>query len=107
MKKTLLFVFFLLSCNDKKEGVSRQNETLKIIITLIEQKGLDMVSNYENELPICLNLRKILVNNKCLAETKEDNKIILINIPKKLLPTMVKFVLRKFTNQNQLTTAFS
>lgn len=85
MKKLfLLFVFILLSCNYKKESLIRQNETLNIIKTLIEEKGLQMVKDYpnKNELPICLNLKKIIVNNKCFVETKQDEKVIVVKLPK-------------------------
>ena len=86
MKKLLLlFVFILLSCNEKKESLIRQNETLNILKTLIEEKGIEMVKDYpnENELPICLNLKKVIVNNNCFAETKQDDKIIIVKLPKK------------------------
>ena len=86
MKKTiLLFVFILLSCNDKKESLIRQNETLNIVKTIIKEKGLEIVKDYpnENELPICLNLKKIIVTNKCFIETKQDNKITVVKLPEK------------------------
>lgn len=86
MKKLLLlFVFILSSCTDKKESLIRQNETINIIETLLKQKDSEVITYYQNEdqLPICLNLKKILVSNKCFIETKPDNKIIFVKFPKK------------------------
>ena len=52
---------------EAKEKLELKKETLNIIQTLIEENGLDMVRNLPThiELPICLNLRKVIVNNKC------------------------------------------
>ncbi|MEY4011483.1 MAG: hypothetical protein RIT22_607 [Bacteroidota bacterium] len=79
----LLFVLILFSCNNKKENLIRQKESVNIIQTLIDQKGLEMVKDFptESELPICLNLKKIIVNNKCFVETKNNFKIITVKLP--------------------------
>lgn len=81
----LLFVLILFSCNNKKVDLIRKKESVKIIQTLIDQKGLEMVNDFptESELPICLNLKKIIVNNKCFIETKTNFKIITVKLPKK------------------------
>ena len=86
MKNILfLFVLTLLSCNNKEENLIRQKESINIIQTIIDQKGLEMVKDFstENELPICLNLKKIIVNNKCFVETKTNDKIIAVKLPEK------------------------
>ena len=81
----LLFMLILLSCNNKKENVIRQKESINIIQTIIDLKGLEMVKDFstESELPICLNLKKIIVNNKCFVETKTNDKIIIVKLPEK------------------------
>ncbi|MDI5899506.1 hypothetical protein [Flavobacterium yafengii] len=90
----LLFLLTLLSCNTKKnEDLIRKKETLNIIQTLIKQNGLDMVRDFptQKELPICLNLKKVIVNNKCFEETKANDKIIVVKLPEK-----------SFTNQGEV-----
>ena len=69
MKNILLIcVLTLLSCNSKKsEELIREKESIIIIQTLLEEKGLEMVSDFrtEQKLPICLNLKKVIVKTKC------------------------------------------
>ena len=81
----LLFVLILLSCNNKKKNLIRQKESINIIQTIIDLKGTEMVKDIstESELPICLNLKKIIVNNKCFVETKTNDKIIIVKLPEK------------------------
>lgn len=81
----LLFVLILLSCNNKKKNLIRQKESINIIQTIIDLKGTEMVKDIstESELPICLNLKKIIVNNKCFVETKTNDKIITVKLPEK------------------------
>jgi|GEM_PF-1966402 len=81
----LLFILILFSCNNKKGNLTRQKEAVNIIQTLIDKKGLEMIKDFstESELPICLNLKKIIVNNKCFVETKTNFKIITVKLPEK------------------------
>ena len=81
----MLFVLILLSCNNKKENLTRRNECINIIQTLIGPNGLEMEKNFSTkyEIPICLNLKKNIVNNKCFVETKSDNKIKIVKLPEK------------------------
>ena len=87
MKNILLLLFLIFfSCNSNKNDNSiREEETLNIIRTLIENNGNDFVSDFptKNELPICLNLKKTIVDNKCFVKTKSKDKIITIKLPQK------------------------
>ena len=95
MKKiTLLIVLILASCNsEKSEELIRTKESINILKTLIEEKGSEMVRELDNDnnLPICLNLKKNNINAKCFDNTKADNT-----------STIVKFLEKSFTNPGEV-----
>jgi hypothetical protein len=105
----LLFVLTLLSCNAKKnEDLIRQKESINIIQTLIEQKGLEMVRDFstEKELPICLNLKKVIVKTKCFEETKANDKIIVIKLPKKSFTNKGEVCIEKIYKSKPINDSF-
>lgn len=105
----LLFLLTLLSCNTKKdEELVRKKETLNIIQTLIEQNGLDMVRNFPAhiELPICLNLRKVIVNNKCFEETGANDKMIIVQLPEKSFINQGEVCIEKIYKSNPIGNSF-
>lgn len=110
MKNILLpFLLTLLSCNTQKdEELVRKKETLNIIQTLIEQNGLDMVRNLptRKELPICLNLRKVIVNNKCFEETGAKDKMIIVQLPEKSFINQGEVCIEKIYKSNPISNSF-
>jgi hypothetical protein len=90
----LLIILFLFSCNsEKSQELIRQKESINIIQTIIEEKGLEMVRDLgnSNKLPICLNLKKNIINAKCFEDTKVNNKLTVVKLPQK-----------SFTNQGEV-----
>jgi hypothetical protein len=105
----LLFVLTLLSCNTKKnEDLIREKESIIIIQTLIEEKGLEMVSDFrtEKELPICLNLKKVIVKTKCFAETKANDKITVIKFPEKSFTNQAEVCIEKIYKSRPINNSF-
>jgi hypothetical protein len=105
----LLFVLTLLSCNTKKnEDLIRQKESINIIQTLIKQNGLEMVRDFptEKKLPICLNLKKIIVKNNCFEEPKANDKIIVIKVPEKSFIQQKNVCIEKIYNSNPINNLF-
>jgi hypothetical protein len=105
----LLFILTLLSCNaQKNEDLIRQKESINIIQTLIEQKGLEMVRDFstEKELPICLNLKKVIVKTKCFEETKSNDKIIVIKLPEKSFTNKAEVCIEKIYKSNPINDSF-
>lgn len=87
MKNILvLFILTLLSCNSKNgEELIREEETITIIQTLLEEKGLEMPIDFysEQKIPICLNLKKNIVNTKCFERTKTIDELVGKPLPEK------------------------
>lgn len=105
----LLFVLTLLSCNTKKnEDLIREKESIIIIQTLIEEKGLDLVSDFrtEKELPICLNLKKVIVKTKCFEETKANDKITVIKFPEKSFTNQAEVCIEKIYKSRPINNSF-
>ena len=105
----LLFVLTLLSCNTKKnEDLIREKESIIIIQTLIEEKGLEMVSDFrtEKELPICLNLKKVIVKTKCFEETKANYKITVIKFPEKSFTNQAEVCIEKIYKSRPINNSF-
>ena len=105
----LLFVLTLLSCNSKKnEDIMREKESINIIQTLIEEKGIEMVKDFHNEteLPICLNLKKLIVKTKCLEETKADDKITVIKFPEKSFTNQAEVCIEKIYKSKSINNSF-
>ncbi len=101
-------MLMLLSCNSKKENLIRQKESINIIQTIIDQKGIEIVKDLstESELPICLNLKKILVNNKCFVETKTNDKIRSIKLPEKTFTNEGEVCIEKIYKSNPIENIF-
>lgn len=105
----LLLILSLLSCDTKSnQEIIRQRETFSIIQTLIEQKGPEMIKDIHSgkELPICLNLKKIIINTKCFEETKANNKITLIKLPEKSFKNQGEVCIEKIYNSKPLNNSF-
>ncbi|TDE27069.1 hypothetical protein E0I61_15595 [Flavobacterium ranwuense] len=105
----LLFVLTLLSCNTKKnDDLIREKESIIIIQTLIEEKGLEMVSDFrtEKELPICLNLKKVIVKTKCFEETKANDKITVIKFPEKSFTNQAEVCIEKIYKSRPINNSF-
>ena len=78
MKKIIfLFLLILLSCNKNDSNVIRQKQIISIIQTLLNEKETELTNDIPNEeaLPICLNLKKIIVDNTCFVKNKSDTKV--------------------------------
>jgi len=103
-----LVILILLSCDNKKEKLIRQKESINIIQTLIEQKGKEMVRDFstEKELPICLNLKKIIVKNKCFVETKANDKILTVKFPKKSFTNIGEVCIEKIYKSKPIENIF-
>jgi hypothetical protein len=85
MKNSLmifLVAFFSCNSNDSKNLI-RQKESIEIIKTIIEEKGIELTRSFPNkqEHPICLNLKKVIVNNKCFDNTKVNNEVKIVKLP--------------------------
>nr|WP_315238942.1 hypothetical protein [uncultured Flavobacterium sp.] len=110
MKKIpLIFVLTLLSCNSKKnEELIREEESIIIIQTLLEEKGLEMVSDFrtEQKLPICLNLKKVVVKTKCFEETKNNDKISVIKLPEKSFTNIAEVCIEKICKSRPIDNSF-
>lgn len=109
MKNVLiLLVFILSSCNSKHENLIRQNETLNIIQTILEQNGSEMVKDFSNngELPICLNLKKVIVNNECFVESVSNNEIVTVKFPEKTFTSNGKVCMEKIYKSKPIEDKF-
>jgi hypothetical protein len=105
----LIFVLTLLSCNSKKsEELIREKESIIIIQTLLEEKGLEMVSDFrtEQKLPICLNLKKVIVKTKCFEETKTNDKISVIKFPEKSFTNQAEVCIEKIYKSRPINNSF-
>lgn len=105
----LLFVLTLLSCNTKKnEDLIRQKESINIIQTLIKQEGLEMARDFptEKKLPICLNLKKIIVKTNCFEQTKANDKIIIVKVPEKSFINQEDVCIEKIYKSNPINNLF-
>ncbi|MFE3869883.1 hypothetical protein ACFX5F_01440 [Flavobacterium sp. ZS1P70] len=105
----LLFILTLLSCSTKKdEDLIRRIESINIIQTLIEQKGLEMLRDFstEKELLICLNLKKVSVKTKCFEETKANDKIIVIKFPEKSFTNKGEVCIEKIYKSKPINDSF-
>lgn len=105
----LLFILTLLSCNNNNnEDFTRQKESINIIQTLIEEKGIDLTRDFptNDELPICLNLKKIIVTNKCFEETKANNKIEVIKIPEQSFTSNDEVCIEKIYRSMPINNSF-
>jgi hypothetical protein len=110
MKNILLLIIFLMfSCNNKKnQDLIRQKESVNIIQTILEQKGIEMVSDFPNEkeLPISLNLKKVIVNSKCFEESIATNKITVIKLPEKSFTNLGEVCIEKIYKSKPINNSF-
>ncbi|MBB1139015.1 hypothetical protein [Myroides sp. WP-1] len=105
----LLFILTLLSCNSKKkEEVIRQQESIIIIQTLLEERGLEMVrdSYSEQKLPICLNLKKNIVNTKCFEKIKANDEVVEIQFPEKTFTRLGGVCIEKLYGSKSIDNSF-
>ncbi|SHM68474.1 hypothetical protein [Flavobacterium xinjiangense] len=105
----LLFILTLLSCTNKKnEDLIRETETVSIIQTLIEKKGLEMTRDFptEKELPICLDLKKVIVNTRCFEETEPNNKITAIKLPERSFANQGEVCIEKINKSKPINNSF-
>lgn len=105
----LIFILTLLSCNSKKsEELIRKKESIIIIQTLLQQKGLQMVSDFrtERKLPICLNLKKVIVKTKCFEETKTNDKISVTKLPEKSFTNQAEVCIEKIYKSRPINNSF-
>jgi hypothetical protein len=110
MKNILLvFILTLLSCNSKKnEELIREKELIIIIQTLLNEKGLEMVSDFRSKqkLPICLNLKKVIVNTKCFEQTKTNDKTVVIKFPEKSFTNQAEVCIEKIYKSRPINNSF-
>jgi hypothetical protein len=110
MKNSLLILILtLLSCNSKKsEELIRQKESIIIIKSLLKEKGLEMVSDFrtEQKLPICLNLKKVIVKTTCFEQTKTTDKILAIKFPEKSFTNQAEICIEKIYKSRPINSSF-
>ena len=110
MKNILfLIILFLVSCNsEKSQEFIRQKESIKIIQTLIEEKGLEMVRDLRNgnKLPICLNLKKNIINAKCFEDINANNKLIVVKLPEKSFTNQGEICIEKVCKSKPINNSF-
>lgn len=110
MKNSLLILILtLLSCNSKKsEELIRQKESIIIIKSLLKEKGLEMVSDFrtEQKLPICLNLKKVIVKTTCFEQTKTTDKISAIKFPEKSFTNQAEICIEKIYKSRPINSSF-
>ncbi|MFN7099595.1 MAG: hypothetical protein ACK4M4_04395, partial [Flavobacterium sp.] len=58
------------------------------------------------ELPICLNLRKVIVNNKCFEETGANDKMIIVQLPEKSFINQGEVCIEKIYKSNPIGNSF-
>jgi len=105
----LLIIILALSCSDKKsQDAAYKNETLSIIQSLLEQKGVEMVRDYptNQNVPICINLKKLIINAKCFETVKASNKIVIIKLPKKSFTNQGEVCLEKIYKSKPISNVF-
>jgi len=105
----LLIILFLVSCNrEKSQELIRQKESINIIQTLIEEKGLEMVRELgsDNKLPICLNLKKNIINEKCFEDTKANNKLTVVKFPEKSFTNPGEVCIEKIYKSKPINNSF-
>ena len=105
----LLIVLFLVSCDrEKSQELIRQKESINIIQTLIAEKGLEMVRELgsDNKLPICLNLKKNIINEKCFEDIKPINKLTLVKFPEKSFTNPGEVCIEKIYKSKPINNSF-
>lgn len=105
----LLIIILALSCSDKKsQDAAYKNETLSIIQSLLEQKGIKMVRDYptNQNVPIYINLKKIIINAKCFETVKASNKIVIIKLPEKSFTNHGEVCLEKIYKSKPISNVF-
>lgn len=103
----LLFFLILLSCNSKKnEELIREKESITIIQTLLEEKGLEMINDFrtEQKLPICLNLKKVIVKTKCTEEVNDE--ISIIKLPERSFTNPAEVCIEKIYKPKSIDNSF-
>lgn len=102
-----LGLFFWLG-SKKREELIREKESIIIIQTLLEEKGLEMVQGLytEQKLPICLNLKKNIVNTKCFEETKINDEIVEIPLPEKSFTSPAGVCIEKIYRSRPIDNSF-
>ncbi len=110
MKNIILIVILtLLSCNSKKsEELIREEESIKIIKILIEEKGSELVKDFlsKENLPICINLKKVIVQTKCFEPTKINNKVIVMKLPEKSFNKQTEVCIEKIYKSKPINNSF-
>lgn len=99
----------LLSCYSRKdEDLVRQKETIAIIQTLLEEKGVGMVRDFqtETELPICLNLKKVMVQTDCFEEPIANDTLKIIKLPEKSFINQGEVCIEKIYNSRSNNNLF-
>ncbi len=104
----LLFILVFLSCNDKTEDLKRQKESIAIIQTLIDNQEMALTKDIYNneELPICLNLKKIKIDTKCFAKTKVTNKVEIIKFNERSFISIGNVCIEKIYRSNPINDSF-
>ncbi|MGG5576127.1 hypothetical protein ACPDHL_02145 [Myroides sp. C15-4] len=110
MKNILvLFILTLLSCNSKnREELIREKESIHIIQALLEENGLEMARFFcvEKKIPICLNLKKIMVNTRCFDKTKTNEEIVEKQLPEKSFTNLGGVCIEKIYGSRSFDNSF-
>lgn len=105
----LLIILFIVSCNNEKsQELIRQKESINIIQTIIQEKGIEIVQDLgnDNKIQICLNLKKIIINAKCFEDIKANNKLIVIKFPKKSFTNQGEVCIEKIYKSKPINNSF-
>lgn len=75
-------MMFGCGSKDCREEI-RKAETINIIKDLLEQEEMNFVSDFpsKEELPICINLKKVIVRTNCFEKVKNTDVITTVKLP--------------------------
>ncbi|MEN2402487.1 hypothetical protein GKZ90_0022040 [Flavobacterium sp. MC2016-06] len=108
MNKLLPFLLLLLlGCDSKNcQKTIRETEAINLLKDLIEQDGSNLVSDFPSskDLPICLNLKKIIIETDCFKEPTRPAKII--KPPKRSFTNQGKICIEFFNKSRQMKSYF-
>ena len=83
---SILIIVMMFGCGSKDcQEELRKAETINIIKDLLEQKEMNFVSDFpsKEELPICINLKKVIVKTNCFEELPKKRVVTITLSPKK------------------------